>query len=369
MQHTDLDKTDQKNLNILVNHKNFSNSLIEILDLILKKSNETTLNSSDKQTLKLYKSHEKLRSVCNDLKNGFSAEETDFDRGRIIKKIYKVLSQHINKIYPEPSIELFSLKNERNETITIIPGLDVAVVIKDFSESELNTLWAYLYVMYVSSVEMITAINDHKKNGPIWVLLPKLRDKVQTMGVITGDGKLFNPFVGLTQSTENYDVETMFTNIDNYTPPSDGETIENMFKFIGGDKLFSIDKLFEQLKNINPEEISNATKYIAQLMGGDNDSDISEVCNTLVSNIVTDLQSKPVVGFKDLFNIAESVSTKIMPTLGENKMKKTAEQFTNFLQNSEEKLQNMTDDKGKPISDIVNSLKIPLQLALQNRKK
>lgn len=356
---------DQRNLTVAINHKHFTISLIEVLDIINKKSEEVQLEQLDltvKQNLRLHKNHTKLRAVCKDLKRGFSSEEeNDFDQGRIIKKIYKVLTQHLDKLYPEPTIELFSLKNEKKEIVTIIPGLDISVVAKDFNDTELTALWGHLYMLFISAVGMISSINGHKKEGKVWEILPKLREKVTKMG-LTKDGKMFNPFIGLMQENGEYNVETMFENVDELK--TTGPSVEDVFKLTGVDKLVDVNQLNDQLKNVKQEDIDEATRNITKLLGAENDSDINEVCGSLVEGIVEDLKSNKDGGLKSMFDTAKAVTEKIGSKLDRNKMQKTALQLSDFLKNGENNLKNMRDDKGNPIGEkIMKSLELPLKLA------
>ena len=357
----------QKNLNVAINYKYFLLSFIELLNLFTKQSNNVdlkTLDMSIKKNVNLVKNHKKFRETCDILKNGFSVDDNDdFDKGKIVKKIYKVLTQHLDKLYPNPDISLFSLTNENDEKITIIPGLDIGLVIKLLSDEELKTMWTHIYMLYISSVGMISVNNSHKKEGKVWELLPKLREKVAEFG-INANGQIFNPFIGLQSETGEYDVNAMFSGISNIQKPSEGQSIENILKLTGIDKLVDINQLNDQLKNVKQEDIEEATRNITKLLGAENDSDISEVCGTLVQNIVKDLKDNPDGGIKNMFDVAKSVSEKVGKTIDRRKMKKTARQLTDFLKNGESNLQNMKDDKGNPIGkNIMNSLSLPLKLA------
>ena len=98
------DMIEKKNTEIQFNHKYFSVSFIEFLDIVYNKSISIDLNDLDvtiKKNVKMIKEHTKLIQVCLELKKGFSEKYDDFDQGRIIKKIYKVLTKHIDKIYPD----------------------------------------------------------------------------------------------------------------------------------------------------------------------------------------------------------------------------------------------------------------------------
>lgn len=353
-----------KNIEIQVHHKYFTASLVEILDLLLKQSHEIDFDKLDvsiKNNVKVIKGHTKLRSVCNDLKKGFeSSYQSEFDQARIIKKIYRVLTQNLDKLYPEPDKSLFTLKNDKGEIITIFPGLDMALVTNALNDEDTKTLWGHMYMLYISSVGMISAINNHKKEGKVWDIIPKMKEKVTKMGIF---GKSFNPFIGLMQDDTEYDVKTMFDKVDEIKAPS-GPSMEDVFKMTGVDKLVDVNQLGEQLKNVKQEDINDATMSIAKLLGAEHDNDVKEVCGTLVEGIVSDLKANPEGGIKSMFETARSVTEKLGPKIDRSKMKKTATKLTTFLKNGESNLKNMKDEMGNPIGEkIMESLKIPLKLA------
>lgn len=347
-------------------------SIIEFLDILHNASLSVNLDELDvsvKKNVRTIKEHTKLRQVCSELKKGFSEKNDDFDQGRIIKKLYKVLTQHINKIYPEKSNDLFTLKNEKNETITIIPGLDINLVIHLLNNDDMNYLWGYLYMMYVCSVSMISLINNHKKNEKILELLPKIKEKVVKSGVMNKNQKLYNPFIGLigqTDTVAQYDVKTMFETVEGIKSPED-MTMEAMLKATGIDKLIDPNTinptvLSEQLKGIGQDDINEATSSIATLLGADGDDDVSDICGTLVSGIVSNMKENPSKGITDMFGTAKGVVDKLGHTLDQNKMKKTASKVFNFFKEGKNNLKNMKDKDGLPIGEkIYSALAEPLK--------
>ena len=360
----------QKKMNILINNKHFVTSLVEILDLLSNKSNEldlSTLDLDSPQNVRLYKDHTRLRKACNVLKYNFTSDDADenFAEGQIIKKVYKTLTTNLSLFFPDSKLELFSLTDKNGAIVTIIPSIDIRLIAKTMNESELNTLWGYLYMLYVSAVGMILEANDHKKEGKVWAIIPQMKEKITQMGIMK-DGKIFNPFIGIAQDNEKYDVNTMFQNVEKSNPT--GPSMDDVLKLAGVDKLVDIDHLNDQLKNVKQEDISEATKNITKLLGAENDEDINDVCSTLVEGIVSDLRANPDRGIKNMFETAKSVTEKIGNKLDKSKMEKTAMQLSRFLQNGESNLKNMTDDKGNPIGDkIMKSLEGPLKFA-QNFK-
>lgn len=365
---------EEKNLNIAVNHKYFTTSLLEILNMVKSKSEELNLNNldqNDKQQKKLFNGHTKLRNACDELKKGFT-DSVDYDQGRIIKKIYKVITQYLDNLYPNPSKDLFSIKNKENATVTIIPGLDIQLVTKMMDDDEMKKLWDYMYMLYISSVVMITEINSHKKDGKVWEVLPKMND------LLIKSGKYeFNPFIGVNtlgktsddkNVTSNYSMETMFENVEDYEKPT-GPSIEDMFDLAGVDKMIDLKQLNEQLKNVKREDIEDATKNITKLLGAEDDPDVKETVQTLVGGIVDDLKTNPADGIKGMVKVAKEVAEKYGKKIDKSKMEKTASQLGDFLKNGEKNLKNMKDEHGNPIGEqLMESLKGPLEMAQMSGK-
>lgn len=356
-----------KKLQIVTHHKYFTAAFIKILDILLDKSNTINLNElnhENKTELKLFKNHTKLRSVCNELKYGFSSE-SEYDQGRIIKKIYKVITSHIDKFYPNPQRELFTLKNEEGAIITIIPGLDINLVTSMMTDDEIKNLWDYMTVMYISSVSIISLVNEHKK-GKITELLPMMRKKVAESGVLSRGLGLSNPFMGLSSdviSSEKYDIDTLFQNIESIEAPT-GDIIENLFEMSGIEKLVDLKQLNEQLKNVKQEDIEEATRSITKMLGAEEDSDVAEVCESLVEGIVGDMKLNSDKGIHGMFDTAKKVSKTIGQKIDKNKMGKTVDKLASFVKNSESNLKDMKDDKGNPIGkEIMEKLKGPLEMA------
>lgn len=355
----------QKNFNILINNKHFVTSLTEILNILSNKSKELNIDELDlnlKQNIILYKDHVRLRKSCAALIHNFTSSnpENGFTQGPIIKKVYKTLTQNMEYFFPESSLELFCLHNANGAVVTIIPSIDFGLVTKNMSENELTNLWGYLYMLYISAVGMILEANELKE-GKVWDKLPEMREKVTKMGLMK-DGKIFNPFVGLHTESGNYDVETMFSNVDKTIPT--GPSMEDMMKLTGVDKLIDIGQLKDQLHNVNQDDIRDATKNITQMLGAEGDQDVDDVCSTLVGEIVRELKANPNAGIQNLFDITGKITGNLGNKLDKQKMAKTATKLMSFLQNGESNLKKLTDDQGNPIGEqIMKSLEGPLKFA------
>jgi hypothetical protein len=353
-----------KKIKIMTHHKYFNTSLTEVLNILVNKSNtvDTSLLS-----VKITKAHKRLRDTCEKLKGGFSLNNENYDQSKIIKKIYKVITQYISKFYPEPSTELFRLKNESGEIITIIPGVDINLIIPLMSESEIDNLWNYMYVMYISSVSIISIVNEHKK-GKVYEIMPDMRERVVKSGILNGGGES-NPFFGLfSNNHQEYDINDMFKNVDNIDDPA-SDIMSSLFKMSGIEKLIDTDSLGDQLKNIKQEDITEATKSITKMLGAEDDEDITEVCNSMVEDVVKNLTNNSDKGIEGMRETIKNMSSKISSNVDNKKLSKVLGKLSTFMENGEENLKNLKDENGNMIGEsIFESLKGPLEM-LQNMKK
>ena len=355
-----------------INHKYFSDALLKFIDLVETKSKEIveltqatwdgdSQTEPDFKKTNKYKNHINLQNQCKVLRNGFSGKIKDFDQGKVIKKVYKVLTQNIDKFFPNNDIALFQLKEKDGASVTIVPGIIINLVVKNATEEFMNHLWGNLYLMYISAANLINYVNKNKKDEKITEIIPKMQIKVVEMGIIKQDD-LFNPFAGLNGETGEFNIENMFSNLENMPEGGANMSMDGVLKMSGIDKMFDMQELSKQLKDIKEDDINEATEKITSLIGAKGDNDVSEVCSELVKNIVNDLKNDQS-GNLNMFDIAQNVAKKVGGSMKKDKFNKTASQFNKFMENSQDKLKDLKDDKGNQIGDkFMNGVNIPMQL-------
>jgi hypothetical protein len=345
---------------------------MEFVELLLKKSKEENIEILDpllKQNKKKCDQHTKLRDSCAILQNVFSEntnnvneKESDLkskNQVEIIKKVYRKMTDNISYLHPEENMDLFTLKDEKNNIVTILPGVDIGLVTKKLTENEKKLLWGHLFMMYISAAELIARISKHKKEGKKWDVINKLKDKVVEFGIIPDKIFFINPFLGINTDNTNkeYDTKTMYSNLDQIKKPEGG--VKSMLQMSGVDKMFDMKKISSQLENISEDEINTAKDQIAKMIGAEGDSDTSQLLGSLVSDVVKKLKQG---GDLNVFDIAESVAHDNETKHDPEKFMKTAQQVQNFMSKGEQNLKNLKDDKGNPIgAQLFKSLQNPFQ--------
>jgi hypothetical protein len=364
----DLDeKLIKKNIVISLNRKHFIESILNIVDLVKntsEKINFSELDMNVKKNILLKEKHIELRKNCFIIRNELIENKNNKLQGKIIKKIYRTLTQYIDKIYENKqlmkNISLFSIK-ENNKLISVISGIDVSLVLKYLTIDELNIIWNNIYMLYVSSVMMVSLNNNLQIEGKYLEALNLCAKECAKSGLIKDD-KFLNPFVGigisdLLKDNTKYNMDTLYSNIEDYKEPT-GLTIDNLISISGFDKFFNMEEFNNQLKDMNFE---NTTKELTNILG--NDNDITEVCNTLMGSMMEKVKNDPNGGILGLINAAKSVTQEVGSKLDKDKMEKTVNKMQEFMSNSKEKLKELKDQNGNNIGgQLMESLEAPLKI-------
>lgn len=356
----------KKNIVVALNRKHFIESLLKIVDLVKitsEKNNFSELDMSIKKNILLKEKHIELRKNCFIIKNELTENKNNKLQGKIIKKVYKTLTQYLNKIYDNKKLlkdeTLFNIK-EDNKLISIISGIDINLVYKKLNEDEKNIIWNNMYMLYVSSMIMVSLNNNLHVEGAHSEALNLCMKECAKAGLIKDD-KFLNPFVGisivgLSNETTNYDINSMYSNIEDYKEPS--LSIDNMLSMVGMDKFFNMEEFNNQLKDMNFE---NTTKEFANILG--NDNDVTEVCNTLMGSMMEKVKNNPNGGLIGFIEAAKSVTQEVGTKLDKEKMEKTVNKMHEFMSNSKEKLKDLKDQNGNNIGgQLMKSLEGPLKM-------
>ena len=345
-----------ENFEFVVNHRHFVTSIVSILDLIKNKVN-TIDNSKIKEKYK-----DRLVKSCDKVLDSYRKENSSFDEGKIIKKIYKIVKKNMTLIKEKKS-DLFTLKDEENRILTIIPGIDIGLIYNYLDDKENLSFWQYMYLMLISAIKMINSANsDNKKENEEINELLKIMELEITKTGVTVNGMMFNPFIGIGQENTEYSINELYTGemegIDNSKVPSVG--IDMVLQSLGVDKMLNMDKLNDQLKNISENDVQEATKNITELLGAQDES-VKGVCDKLVKSIVKNLKKN---GLTNMVDTLQAVTSEIENDMDKEAMQKTADQMNLFMQNSESRLRNMKDENGNNIGEkLYEKMGDPLEMA------
>jgi hypothetical protein len=363
----EVEKLEVEKIEILVNTRYFIIATCELLNLILKKTKELNINN---------KEHRKLQVYCDELLDGI--KDSSFDITKLIKKVYKSVGKCVHKITQTPEDpSIFKEKNAEGKIITMLPGINIGIIIPELNEEELKKMWGLFFVMYISSVRMVTITNKLKKEGKIWEAIKILQDKVNKLDITIGNEKvLFAPYVGVTGSNE-LDISSMFSNVEELKSktPSEivGSALQKMGLPIEGDVNF--DKISEELKNIDDKKLDEAKKSVHELLGMNQKTESREIFDTLIESVAKEIKLNglgDMKGGRGIFDLAHRMSEKIGNEIGDEKMQRAGLDMLASFQNIDKHLDKV-DPKMKQamgfLSEQMKTIKDQVDKEMNKEKK
>ncbi len=378
-----LDKTNVENYKSYLEKCDLASNIMVLInnfDLVKR-----SLNQSDeeyKQVIysitseKVKDNLAKLQSTSKNFLNSIMNGEMTMDGvSGIIKKIFTAVSTNYDCL-TQNNPKLFQLKtlnsNNKQVTMTIIPGTDMIYSWYCLSNEDKSALWFYLDNMFVSGTKMIHLVNETSVNTFDVKLLKELNYKKLKMcfleqfpeqEVINVMNLDIDPFLGVGTSGD-FSIEQMLEATKDMPKGPDAPGIGSMAKMFGVDKMFNMEELSKQLKNINKSEIDEATKNIQKLLGSNVDENTSDMIGTILSDITDHLKTSDLSNgdpIQNIINIAEKVAQKAIPKIDQNKvdMKKIFESTQNLANNYKDQNGNPLMGNGNPLSMLTSLLQNP----------
>lgn len=344
---------EQQNGNLLLFMQRFTASAISLLDLMKTTcetiDDATMLTMNEQEKMSVAKLVDAIKRLLDGMKKKDDELDSDnFNYSKFIKKVFYSLrtSDALDFIKNRDS-KLFSMKDENNKIITILPGIDTRIAFVFMSDETKANFWKTFYLFSRAAFEIIKTTNPKKfeKYTAVQDTMIYLDDEI-TKNNLLGSAT-FNPFIGIGESGE-YSVDKLFA--QNATQ-AEVDNMTSMLSLMGVEKLIDPEKLKEQLNDINDENVTEATDKIIDMLGAQNNSDIKEVCSTLIKDIVANLKTNGLANISDtLMTVANNARSK----LDVKKMKQTAEGMHAFMENSIGKMSNMANENKNGVLPPIN---------------
>ena len=350
---------EENNKLLFVNQSYFVYSVMTLVKLL--KEVAETLVQDNKVPENKVEVHKKFRQTCDDIiaeyQSSSGLDDSTVDHVKIIKKVFYVLKDNTELIKTKDS-KLFTVKNNENKITTIIPGLNINLIYQYLSEEQSSEVWTHIYTMFVSSVTMVyanTSQSRHKKHVLETVDFCKKE-------LAKSSNPMINVFMGLGSSGANLDLESLM-NKDILIPGTEANT--GLLGSLGVDKLMNLDSLSDEIKNFTENDVNETIDTLGGLLG--NDSDVKDVCSTMVKTVISDLKTN---GIENIFDVAKRVSSQLSGLIDPNKMAKTANKMTDLMANNSDKLKDLKDDNGNPIGEqLFSQFKATMDMANKLNKK
>jgi hypothetical protein len=279
------------------------------------------------------------------------------DMAKVIFKINTILSKY-NQQIDNGDETIFS------QPILLLPEIDLSVLWPSLIKGQKSKIFTYLKIIKLESNLLV--------NFKEPVESPVVPETSQTTSLVPVENKNpveqpdFNPYVGIGNNDSAYGVNEMFSATPTFQEdkPS-GPGIETIANLIGIDKMINMSELTEQLKNMNKDEIENATNSIKQLLGSNVDNSTSNLISDMLTSISDELKKSNLKSDNPISNIvkiAETVAGKMKPKMEEQNI-----DITQLFNSTQSLAQQCKDDKGNPLfNEQMNPFSLLNQLTAGN---
>lgn len=339
---------ENKNQVLFVMQGFFVYSVKNLVDFLKNKSE--TLTSEKKIPDAKIEAHRKLRNTCQDIitefdKKAATFDDSSVDQVKIIKKIFYVLKDNMD-LLDNKDASLFTIRNAENKITSIVPGININLVYEFLDDAEKQRVWFYLYALFVSSVTLVysnTPENKHKKS--VTDMVTKLRKEMNTMSKELGaDMMAYNVFMGLNNDDNGEINMDALMSKDIMIPGTEANA--GFLNSLGLGSLMNLGSLSDEIKKFSDDDVEDTVNTLGEMLG--NDSDVKDVCSTMVKTVIDDLKMN---GVENIFDIAQRVSSKLGGVISHEKMAKTAFKMGDLMENNKDKLKDLKDENGNPIGE------------------
>lgn len=143
-----MESNKKEKLSTKIHVKNFVVGIVAIADLAVTKAKTilNTLELSDKNQTRL----KKVIASSEIIQNNYKNSSNQLNGNKIIKKFFKQAAQHSDWILNK-NAQIFCIEDETKVQHVLISDLNIKHIYKFFNDTEKNTLWNCVWLMYVSS--------------------------------------------------------------------------------------------------------------------------------------------------------------------------------------------------------------------------
>lgn len=290
----------------------------------------------------------------------------------IIKKIFNVINNHL-ELFRKDSYKIFQTKTKNQQdklvTVTLIPGIDLMFVWLSIDKENKKKLWKFLKNMYIGGTKMIQVVNGTINNDFVQEInyLDLKKDYLERFPdstILNPNNLEFDPWLGVGVNGGDFGVDSLIeTSKLSVEKQQSQQGISSMVKMLGVDKLLNMEELSKNLKNIDTEQIKDATENIKKMLGNNVDEGTSEIIGDMITNITSELKSDALGEgdpLQNIVKIAESVAKKMIPKINDSKidMGKILESTQNITSNIKDaEGNNIFNGQNNPLSILSNLMK------------
>lgn len=224
-----------------------------------------------------------------------------------------------------------------------LPGIDISKHWGNLSDEVKEKMWNYLNLMFLLCELMATQSSGDE------VSPEKTQELKQLSDSICGNDIEFNPYSGIGKS-ENFSTESMFSGPDKLPGQTGG--MDSLQK-AALSQLVDMDKLKEELKNLNEDKINEASGKIKEMFGGVVDDNTTNMITDMLSAVTKELQGTDMSDdpFDSLSSVIGKVSEQMKPKFESGEF-----DINGFAKSAAEIAKQQDPENGQLLSDMISSM-------------
>jgi hypothetical protein len=321
---------------------------------------------------------------------------------KLIKSIGKLDVASISKIIARFNIianKYKTLIENRNENLFInsmfnpIPELNFSSFWNDLLPEQKERIWIYLQLLTFASNFIMNFVNSKQSNdnsiksndnsiksndnsiksNDNSIKSNEFSIKSNDNSIKSNDNSIksndkdkkkltFNPYDGIGAQTNEFSMDTLLSgpkDLPSDESKSNNLGLGNLSSMLNLGKMFDMNTLANELKNIDISQIEQATNNIKDLLGDNLDKETSEMISDMVTDITDELKKVPETDasgnpLEKLFKIAESVAGKIGPKMKNKNI--DIKKLWESAQNLTNKFGDVSNNNGFNPMSLVNNL-------------
>ncbi len=238
---------------------------------------------------------------CTSFLNAFS----NLDMGKVLFRYYHIMNAYKTAIDNKDE-SLFTTP------LIIFPGIDLSEHWSTLTSGQKKKMWIHLQLLLLLSEMIITSGPDEANEAD--KTLANVPDATKKESI----GPEFNPYIGVGGDVGEYSVNEMFSGHESLPETADMPNLGSLAGAVGLNKMFNINDLKEELKNMDPSQIDEAATTLTGLMGNNVDDSSKQVIANMISKIADKLQNDEMNSdnpMEALQQIAEGVAVAMQPEM------------------------------------------------------
>lgn len=306
-----------------------------------------------------------LRSFIIELDTCYSTSGTK----KFVLALDKLNMAMVIARYNKISTKYKSYLDSKNESLftdvnfNVFPGINLAEIWCNLTQSQKDKMWLYLQVLQISSsfiiklsnTEPATVENKQDESAGVSVTASAFEPVVRAID--------FNPYVGINaddgveqKPVNDFSMDDIMSGPKVLPGEQASSATGGLTSMLGIGNMLNMDELAKELKNINTDEIEQATNNIKKLLGKNVDQNTSDMLTDMLTDITDELKRSPdtdQVGnpIEKIVKIAETVAERMVP-----KMKNKNVDVTKLWKSTQQLATQCGDGKGAPSINGMNPL-------------